>query len=64
MVKAYKLEGGSILLVGDTDRPTMTFHHDFRQGGCPLKLARELEELALSIRAHAEGMGATQEGGW
>lgn len=65
MVRAYKLDGGNhIVLVGGNDHDQayhQVFHHEFRQGGCPLVLARELEALAASIRREARALGATQE---
>ena len=63
-VRAFKLDGGSVLLVGDPERATITFGHEFAQGGCPLRLARDLELLAVKIREAAHQMGATQDGGW
>ena len=63
MIRAYQLEGGSILLVGAEDRPDWTIRLQFPQGGCPLRLAREYERIAESIRSTAQQMGATQERG-
>ncbi len=60
-VLAWKLEGNQIVLVGDPDRPAHTFSFDFVQGGCPLRMARDLENLAIKIRETAHAMGATAE---